>query len=82
MELSEEAIAEAKLKLHRAIQEYYGTIGDDVFITDWVLIVHKASTSLQKENQSAVGYVIPQDQYFHRTLGLLLAATDSARGIK
>ena len=74
-----EAIAEAKDKLQKAIQEYYGTVGDDIFITDWVLIVHKASTQLQLEGTSAVGYVVPNDQYFHRTIGLIDVAHEAAR---
>lgn len=74
-----EAIAEAKYKLQKAIQAYYGAVGDDVFITDWVLVVHKTSPELQLEGKSAVGYVVPDDQYFHRTVGLLVTAGDSAR---
>jgi len=81
MSLSAEAVAEAKLELQRAVQAYYKKIDPDVFITEWVLVTHKASADMQKDGQSAVGYVVPADQYFHRTSGLLLAASDNARGI-
>lgn len=64
----------AKDKLEKAIKEYYTSLDADVYIDDWVLVVHKDSLALAAENQSVVSTLAATSQSFHRTAGLLTIA--------
>ena len=71
---TEANIEEAKQALSAAIVAYHKAIEPDVFIDDWVLIVHKDSIELTAEGTSIVSWVTPTGQAFHRTAGLLAVA--------
>lgn len=64
----------AKDKLRAAILEWYSVIDPDVFVDDWVLIVHKESTEMLADGQSSLGITVPTGQPFHRTTGLVIEA--------
>ncbi|WMI33106.1 hypothetical protein SEA_RIKSENGUPTA_10 [Microbacterium phage RikSengupta] len=61
----------AKDKLNAAIKEYYDAVEPEVYVDDWVLVVHKDSIDLTSSGLSAVSTLIPTGQAFHRTTGLL-----------
>lgn len=74
----DEVWLEAKEKLGNAIREYWNTVEPDVYIDDWVLVVHKDSVELTMANQSVISTIVPYGQAFHRTTGLLTHAQKSA----
>lgn len=71
---------EAKRALSAAIAAYHQATESEVFIDDWVLVVHKDSIELTAEGASVVGLVTPTGQAFHRTAGLLAVASAVAVG--
>ena len=74
MSPEETAKLEARAALEKAIRAYYDTVEPGTFIDDWVLVVHKDSIELTRDGQSVVGYIGPEGQSFHRTVGLLTVA--------
>ena len=71
---TEANIEEAKQALSAAIKAYYKVTEPEVYVDDWVLIVHKDSIELTAEGASIVSWVTPTGQAFHRTAGLLAVA--------
>lgn len=71
----EEETEEAKGELRAAILKFHAVIDPEMFIGDWVLIVHKSSKEMVAEGTSLLGIVVPTDQYFHRTTGLVVEAS-------
>lgn len=67
----------AKNNLQSAIHAYYEATDPDAYIDDWCLVVHKDSISMTHDGMSAVGYLVPDDQPFHRTVGMLELASYS-----
>jgi hypothetical protein len=74
-DITEETWKVAKEELGAAIKKFYATVEPEMFVDDWVLVVHKDSIELAKANQSIVSVTVPYGQAFHRTTGLLVHAT-------
>lgn len=71
-EEAQDAIAEkAKEDLETALRTFYETVEPGVYLSDWVLIGHKLSTELERNNQSSVSVLVRTGQPFPMTRGLL-----------
>lgn len=79
-EITDEVATAAKDKLRAAITEYYHVVQPDAYVSDWALLTHKETISLEQEGASAVGMLVPTGQSFHVTRGLLEIALDTQRG--
>lgn len=79
--MDEDVALAAKEKLEAAIGEYYRTVEPDVFLNGYVLVTHKETIEHHRNNMSGVAYLTPTGQSWPHTIGYLIAASDSARGI-
>lgn len=70
--ITDEEAEVAKTQLRAAIAAYYEAIEPEVYVDDWVLLVHKDSIDMAQQNVSSIGMVVPTGQPFHRTAGLVL----------
>jgi len=77
-----EGFMAAKEELRKAIVAFYANVEPDTFLDDWVLVVHKDSVQLSQQMSSEVAYLVPLDQPYHRTTGLLTHALEYAKQIE
>lgn len=74
----EEKIEQAKIELDAAIKRYAHVVRPDSFSAgEWVLVYSHQSVELAREHTSSVVTVVPTDQPFWHTAGLLKVSLDS-----
>lgn len=78
-DISDEEAQAAKTVLKAAITEYYRIVQPEAYVSDWALVTHKETISMEAEGESAVGLLVPTGQAFHVTRGLLEVALDTQR---
>lgn len=78
-ELTDEEAQQAKDTLTAAIRAYRDTIEPGCYVDGWVLITHNLTTELEAENSSMVSVLVPTEQSFVLTRGLLDIALDGER---
>jgi hypothetical protein len=71
---------QAKDRLELAIRDYFAAMHPDEMVTSWCLVVHRVSDDLDAENESVVSVLVPTNQIFPMTRGLLDVALESERG--
>ena len=79
-ELSDQEMQDAKDRLELAIRQYYETMEPESFVSGYVLVTHKESLA-HHERGSIVGVLVPTDQPWPVTVGLLVTASDQQRGL-
>jgi hypothetical protein len=77
--MSDEEEERAKAALESALRTYYETVEPGVYLADWVIVSHKLTTELERDNASAVSLLIRTSQPFAMTRGLLDVALTAER---
>lgn len=61
----------AKDVLEAAIKQYIDTVEPGTYVDAWVLVTHKLSIELERENTTVVSQLTPTGQAWPMTAGLL-----------